>query len=253
MKLRKEIIFFAVFCLFFSACAKKKLDIGRENPEKEIQKCMKLSEKKLFQEAVECMEVFKSHFPKSQWGIEAEIHIGDNYFRQKEYLLAADSYQSFTKLHPAHQKTDYAYYKSGLSYLKETPKAIDRDQEYLDDAIANFEIVIRGFPDTPYLNLAQTYLTEAKAKLAKRSFYIGRFYYKTGEYLAAIPRFQEVADNYRDTGLADRALYFATLANIKLDRLEEAKATFSKMSLEHPNSKYIPVLEKKLIKAVKKS
>ena len=41
-------------------------------------------------------------------GIEAELYIGDNYFR-REYF-AADSYQSFIKLHPTHPKTDYAYY-----------------------------------------------------------------------------------------------------------------------------------------------
>ncbi len=59
--------------MFHVSCAKKPVEVGRENPELEIQKCMKYSEKKQFEEAVECLEIFKSHFPKSQWGIEAEI------------------------------------------------------------------------------------------------------------------------------------------------------------------------------------
>lgn len=238
--------------LVFFACSKKPVNIGRENPEREIKKCIKLSDKKHFKEAVECMEVFKSHFPKSQWGIEAELYIGDNYFRQKDYLLAADSYQAFIKLHPANPKVDYAYYKSGLSYLKQTPKAIDRDQEYLPNAIADLEIVKRNFPESPYYSLAKTYLTEARTKVAKRHFYIGRFYYRTGEYLAAIPRFQEIADNYKDSGLAEKSLYLITVSNLELKRLEEAKISFSQLSIEYPSSKYLKDLEGRLIDMAKK-
>lgn len=237
--------------LFFAACSKKPVQVGRDNPEKEITKCIKLSDKKRFKEAVECMEVFKSHFPKSQWGVEAELYIGDNYFRQKEYLLAADSYQSFIKLNPTHPKADYAYYKSGLSYLKQSPKAIDRDQEYLDNAIADFEIVQRSFPDSTYINVNQENLLTARKRVAEHHFYIGRFYYKTGEYLAAIPRFQEIVSKYKDSGLCEKSLYYTTIANLKLDKLDSAKEAFSTLSLEYSKSKYIKKLENKLISASK--
>jgi outer membrane protein assembly factor BamD len=252
MKQNASCILLLASCLFVSSCAKKPIEIGRENPELEIKKCIKYSEKKHFEEAIECLEIFKSRFPKSRWGIESELMIGDNYFRQKEYLLAADSYQSFIKLHPIHQKTDYAYFKSGLSYLRHSPKAIDRDQEYIDDAIANFKITISGFPNSEYLDLAKANLAEARTKVARRHFYIGRFYFKTGEYIASIPRFQEIADNYKDSGLAEKSLRNIALANIELKRLEDAKIAFSRLASEYPQSKYISKIEKKLIRAVKK-
>jgi outer membrane protein assembly factor BamD len=151
-----------------------------------------------------------------------------------------------------HPKVDYAYFKSGLSYLKLSPKAIDRDQDYLDDAIANFEIVLRNFPDTAYLSVTKANLKDARTRLARRSFYIGKFYYRTGEYIAAIPRFQEVVDKYSDTGLAEEALYFMTIANMKMNKLEAAKENFSRLSLDHPQSKYLPKLQEKLIKKAEK-
>ncbi|MBI2091653.1 MAG: outer membrane protein assembly factor BamD [Deltaproteobacteria bacterium] len=247
------VIFVSMAILLYGvSCAKKPIEIGRENPELEIKKCIKYSDKKHFDEAIECLEIFKSRFPKSQWGIEAELMIGDNYFRQKEYLLAADSYQSFIKLHPIHQKTAYAYFKTGLSYLRHSPKAIDRDQEYIDDAIANFQIVINSYPDGEYFELAKANLLEARTKVAKRHFYIGRFYFKTGEYIASIPRFQEIADNYKDSGLAEKSLSNIALANLELKRLENAKVAFSRLASEYPQSKYISKIEKKLISAVKK-
>ncbi len=234
------------------SCAKKPINIGRENPEIEIKKCLEYSNKKHFKDAVECLEIFKSHFPKSEWGIEAELYIGDNYFRQKEYLLAADSYQSFIKLHPVHPKVDYAYFKSGLSYLRQSPKAIDRDQEYLDSAIANFEIELRNFPGSAYTELTRENLKEARTRIARRNYYVGHFYWRTGEYLASIPRFKEIADNYKDTGLAEKALYYMTLANLKMHKTEDAKDAFSQLSLDFPKSKYISELEGKMMKAVSK-
>ena len=240
------------FLLLSASCAKKPVVIGRDNPAQEIEKCTKLSNKKHFKEAVECLEVFKSHFPKSEWGVEAELYIGDNYFRQKEYLLAADSYQSFIKLHPTHPKIDYAYFKSGLSYLKQTPKAIDRDQEYLDAAMVNFEIVKRNFSDSVYANVNNEDLMDARKRVAEKNFYVGHFYYRTGEYIAAIPRFQIVAKDHRDSGLADKSLYFITRANLKLSRLEDAKESFSTLSVEYPSSKYVKELENRLIRASEK-
>lgn len=239
------------FTMPMAACSKKPIQIGRENPEAEIQQCIKLSDKKKFKDAIDCLELFKTRFPKSQWGIESELMIGDNYFRQKEYLLAADSYQAFIKIHPMHPKVDYAYYKTGLSYLKYSPKAIARDQEYLEPSISNFEIVKTNFPDSTYSELNQNYLTEARKKIAERNFYVGRFYFKTGEYIAAIPRFLEIANNYKDSGMGAEALYYAGTANIRLKKLENAKENFSKLSLEYPNSKYTKYLERELLSAVK--
>ena len=238
--------------MFQVSCAKKEVEVGRENPEVEIQKCMKYSEKKQFEDAVECLEIFKSHFPKSQWGIEAEMMIGDNYFRKGEYILAAESYLSFLKLHPMHPKADYAYYKVGLSYLYQSPKALDRDQEYLDDAIQYFELVLRSYPNTPYLSITKTYLLDARTRMAKRNLYVGRFYYRTGEYIAAVPRFEVVYDNYKDTGLGEKALNYSTLSNIKLNRFEAAKANYSLLLMQYPGSKYIPKLQKRLIQAAEK-
>lgn len=247
-----NIVQLALIGIFFlPACAKKPIIIGRENPEKEIQQCITLSNKKKFKEAIECLEIFKSRFPKSQWGIEADLKIGDNYFRQKEYLLAADSYNSFIKLNPTHSKADYAYYKAGLSYLKQSPKAIDRDQEYIDDAIANFQIMEHNFPGSAYRSITTANLNEARSRVAKRHFYVANFYYRTGEYISAIPRFKEVADNFADSGLADKALYLMTLSNIELSKIEEAKVAYSRLLAEYPKSKYIKPAEQKMIRSVK--
>jgi outer membrane protein assembly factor BamD len=166
--------------------------------------------------------------------------IGDAYFDKKDYLLAAESYAAFIKLHPFSHRLDYAFYRRGVALFKESPKAIDRDQQYLSEAIENLAVVIRRYPNSAYREPALKYYREARLRLAKRNMYVGHFYFRTGEYKSCIPRLKEVATQYRDTGLAPEALYMLTVANLKLDDKDGARTTFSAMSTEYPEGSWTP-------------
>lgn len=228
------------------ACGKKNLNIGREDPEKEIQKCIRLSEKKRYEEAVECLEIFKSRFSETPLGQEAELRIADNYFQQKEYLLAADTYQAFIRLNPFHQLVPYAAYRTGLSYVREAPKAIDRDQQYLFQAIDHLEFTVRNFPNNPYAEKAQKELDTALEKVAARHLYVGRFYFRTKEYRAAIPRFEEIDRNFSNTPSHVKALYYWGISYIKLDQTEDAERIALQMRAFYPEHKLTKRLVKKL-------
>jgi len=237
--------------LLIVGCAKEEIVIGNKGPNVEIQKCMRLSQKKKYEDAVQCLEMFKARYPQSREGIEAELMIGDTYFDQKEYLLAAESYAAFIKLHPLHHKLDYAYYKRGVSLFKESPKAIDRDQQYLDEAIRNLEVVIRSFPNSTYRPLAIKYYREARLRVAKRQFYIGRFYYKTKEYKSCLSRLKIVSTQYEETGLAPHSLYLMTVANLKLKDLDGARESYSMLATKYPDDKWTKKAENKMESAVK--
>lgn len=254
MKLRSIAIFLCITALttLLTACGKEKLSIGDGKPDEEIKQCLRLTAKGKHEDAIQCLEMFKARYPESRYGQEAELLIGDAYFSRKDYLLAAESYGAFIRLYPTNPKVDYAHYRVGLCYFKESPKAIDRDQEYLDEAIVHLRAVIRRYPGSQYRNPALATLKEARTRVARRHFYIGRFYYRTGEYIAAIPRFMEVAEKYQDSGLADKALFMAVEASLKLDRFDSARNIFSALSISYPNSKYTKRAEKKMLHNAKK-
>jgi outer membrane protein assembly factor BamD len=231
-------ILFVLFILGnLAACQKKQFALtGKENSEEAFSKCLELSTKKKFQEAIDCLEIFKSRFPTSRSSLEAEIRIADAYFAKKEYLLAAETYQLFTKLHPTSDKLDYVYYRIGLCYLNKTPKAVDRDQGNLPSATDSFAIVFQQFPDSQYAKIARFKYDEARRLEARRHFYVGRFYYRWGEYKAAIPRFQEVYEKYPHLGLDEDALFYTALAYHKLGKNEAARQVAEIMKTEFPNS-----------------
>jgi len=246
----KIIIIIGLFALL-AGCGKESPAIGGGEPEKEFQSCLKLSQKGDFEESVQCLEMFKARYPQTGLGQEAELRIGDAYFEKKDYLLAAESYIAFIRLHPRHSKVPYAHYKAGLSYYKESPKAIDRDQSYLDDAMEHLRIVVRRYPRSDSATPAKLILHDARKRIAERNFYIGNFYYRTGEYLACVPRFWTVVRKYPDSGLAPKALYKLVEANIQLGQLENAKQAFGTLSTSFPDSKYTKRAEKKLLRAAK--
>lgn len=226
--------------------------MGYNDPDVEFKQCIDYSKKKKYEEANECLEIFRSRFPDSKWAKEAQLLIGDIFFKQKEYLSAAAAYNSFIKLQAGHPQIDYAYYRLGLSYLKQSPKAIDRDQLYLDDAERYLYFLLQSFPLSTYHDLAKKAFEEVRLKKAKRVYYIANFYFRTGEYKAAIPRFEEIISNYPQSKLIEKSLYRLVIAQSELLQMEEAKEVYSRLVTLYPDSRYSRRAEKVMLETAKK-
>ncbi|MDZ4225170.1 MAG: outer membrane protein assembly factor BamD [bacterium] len=235
-----------------AGCARETFDIGQEDHEAALKKCTSLAQRKHYEKAVECLEIFKSRFPQTQQGQEAELKIADTYYNQGEYLLAADTYLSFIKLFPAHAQVDYALYRTGLSYLKEAPKAIDRDQTYLVKAAEQFQTALRAAPNSPYREAIIRDLEVANDRLAKRIFYIGHFYYRTEEYISASLRFEELVNVYPKSPLVPRALFLIAKTNLDLGRKEEARRAVEMLLREHPDTRWTNKAQGMYLKFAKK-
>jgi outer membrane protein assembly factor BamD len=192
-----------------------------------------------YSDANRCYESVRARFGGSGITEEAELRMADISFEKKDYLMAGESYRAFAKLHPSHAKLPYVYYKAGLAYLKESPKALDRDQQYLEEAIGYLEIGARYFPGSAYEELTRQALAEARRRIGGRHLYVGKFYYKRKEYRSSLPRFAEVADDFRDLGIDEEALYLMAKAYIKLEEKSKAFEVAAVLKSRHPNSKYL--------------
>lgn len=231
--------------LLLSACAKKPLLSGAKNGDEAFQECHALSEKGNYEKSNECFELLKSRFGGSRAALEADLEIGDNYFRKKDYLLAAETYLSFIKLHPNSDKIGYADYRIGLSYLRESPKPIDRDQQHLEDSIHYLELALDN-TEGDLKDLSREKWREARTRIAKRHYYIGRFYRRTGEYLSAIPRFQEIVTSYAGLGLDEKALYYLGDSYLQLANKEKGLEILSVFEKHFPQSPYRQKLARQL-------
>lgn len=240
----KAFVLLAIFGFCFTtACRKSGLSLDRSAKQKDMSACLTLLKKKKHEKAIKCFEAYKSrHFGQSGAAM-ADLAVADTYFLKKDYLVAAEAYQIFIEANPYHAKIPYAYYKAGVSYLKEAPKSIDRDQSYVDNAVQFLGTVLKYYANTPYAKLAREYYDQARLKQAKKHYYVGRFYYKTKEFLAAIPRFQLIVTEFPKLGLDEQSFYYLIKALTKTRQKDLATKYFQVFKDHYPDSKYVKRVE----------
>ena len=142
----------------------------------------------LFQEVID-------NYPYSQYATQAELAIADAHYEQGSYDEAASFYQDFVELHPNHERTDYAIFRNGMCSFHRLREP-DQDQAPTEEAIAQFQALLRRHPDSKYAAEGEQRLHEAEDRLALAIVAIGDFYFKRGRYGAAISRYREALSSY---------------------------------------------------------
>lgn len=142
----------------------------------------------LFQEVID-------NYPYSEYATLAELAIADAHYQQENYEEAASFYQDFVELHPNHDSTDYAIFRNGMCSFRRLREP-DQDQSPTEEAIAQFQALLRRHPDSKYAPDAEQRLHEAEDRLALAIVAIGDFYFDRGRYGAAIARYREALSSY---------------------------------------------------------
>ena len=234
-----SIVLIIFIAIAFSACggSRKGFSLNRDNTQKDLASCLELMKKKKHEKAIQCLEAYKSHSYGSPEAAEAELLAADAYFRTKDYLVAAEAYNLFLQSYPTHPKAPYAYFQSGLSYFKESRASIDRDRGDLEKAFGQMQIVLTHYPSSPYVQDARKIYDEINYQIAKKHFYIGRFYYRYKEYLAAIPRFQTIVNDYPKLGLENESYLYLIKALKKTKQPDLAMRYFEIFKEFYPDHK----------------
>ncbi len=219
------------------SCAKQRVTHSKgDGASGDIAACDQLTAKHKYEKAIECLQIYKSRYAGTPQAAQAELTIGDNLFQQKEFLMSAEAYEDFLRNHPLDARADYAFYRMGAAYFAAAPKAIDRDQEHLDEAVKAFETQLQLFPQSKYHEATQSALRSARIRLGKRHYYIGNFYYRTGEYLAAIPRLSTAISEYPEIPELPRAAYQLARAYLKMNDADDARRVYSAMESQLPKN-----------------
>ena len=180
---------------------------------------------------------------------DAQIFVGDtiemNYdpnvilkraesFHEKEgYAEAIVEYQHFLDLHRNHILAPYAQYRLALSHFKMI-QTIDRDMTPVKKAQEEFEKLINGFPASQYEAEARVKIKECERYLAQHHMFIGTFYYRKEQYLAAARRFEKIINGYPSIEEAVEAKLQLAKSYQKLGALEWARDWATDLVQQHP-------------------
>ena len=173
-----------------------------------------------YSRAIESFEKLKDWYPFSRYAKLAELKIGDAHYKLEQYEEAVFAYEEFEKLHPRNEAIPYVIYQIGRCYFDQI-ESIDRDQSSARKALEAFKRLKKQYPNDQYARSAETHITACYQSLAGNEYIIGRFYYKSKHYKAALHRFKAVISNYPDVGYHREALdYLAKCEAILAEQKE---------------------------------
>lgn len=244
------IYFFLLSLLSFSSCATnsalKKETI--KSPVGLISDGINLAESNNYERAIEVFKAILRDYPLSEQVLDAQILIADTYYEMKEYEDAASYYTEFVTLHPTHIKSPYAQFRKGMCYFKEV-LTIDRDQSTTKKAILAFDDLSSNYPSSISVNKARTMADFLRHRLAVREFYVGNFYFKSGNYKGALARFEHILNKYPNSNIIDKSLFYAGESYFALGENNLAKEAFARLINDFPESPFADQAKLRLAEA----
>lgn len=195
-------------------------------------------QKSRYEQAVESWKKVRETFPEPELASKAEIGIANAYFLNHDFIEAGAEYENFRKLHPTHELAQFALYRQGLASFN-LITGIDTDQTPTKNALALFESFVRQYPKSQYVAKVQEKIADCRGKLAQYEIYVGRFYYRTDNYQAAIGRFEGALTNFPDYTGNDETLFYLAKAYIANRQSDKAQTVLSRLIREYPTGKYL--------------
>lgn len=181
-------------------------------------------------------EVERQH-PYSPWARRAQLMSAFSYYVAQDYNKAIQSAQRFLSIHPGNRDAPYAYYLIALSYYEQISD-VQRDQKITEQARTALTEVNRRFPASEYAADARLKLDLVNDHLAGKEMEIGRFYARSGQWLSAQLRFQNVVDDFETTSHTPEALYRLTESSLALGLKEEAVKYAAVLGANYPGTEW---------------
>jgi len=176
-------------------------------------------------------------YPFSPYAEDAELKIGLSEYQQKHYAEAISSLSDFEKMHPTSKEIELASYYLAMAHYDQIGRP-DQDQSNTEQALQQFEIIERRYPETGFAALAHQQISVCREMLARHQLLIGDFYYKRANFRAAESRLAELMQKWPDTPVGDEALYQLGTTLEKEGKKYSAAQAFTAVVLHYPGTMY---------------
>jgi outer membrane protein assembly factor BamD len=207
------------------------------------------------------LQTLLNTYPDSQYQMKAKLAIADSWYKEggtAALTQAEQEYKDFITFFPNAPEAAEAQMRVGDIYFRQMDKP-DRDYAKATHAEEEYRLMLQQFPESTLVPQAKQRLREVQEVMATRESAIAQFYAShSNNWPAAIARYQTVVDTYPQyshmddvlIGLGDayetEAKYVRTIklpeaAKAKLEKTydDQAIAAYSKVVLEHSASPHV--------------
>jgi outer membrane protein assembly factor BamD len=206
------------------------------------------------------LQTLLNTYPDSQYQMKAKLAIADSWYKEggtAALTQAEQEYKDFITFFPNAPEAAEAQMRVGDIYFRQMDKP-DRDYAKATHAEEEYRLMLQQFPESTLVPQAKQRLREVQEVMATREASIAAFYGTHNNYPATIARYQTVVDTYPQfshmddvlVGLGDayeaearfvRTMKLPEAGKARLEKIydDEAIAAYSKVVLEHSASPHV--------------
>lgn len=178
-------------------------------------------------------------FPYSQLATMSELRVADCYFEERSYELARATYERFVQFHPTNENVPWAAYRVAQTWVKQLPGEFflmppghDRDLTQARNAYTALRSFQRVYPDTEFADAVAEDLLRVTQLLTDHEVYVGRWYLRHDNALAAARRARYVLDNYPDAAVVPDALFLFAQSMLEMGDVDQAATALQRLASE---------------------
>jgi len=168
----------------------------------------------------------------------AYYYLAQSQARNREYLLAAGTYNRLIDAFPQDTLVDDAFYLSGLAYEHEWSRP-QLDATYGKSAQTAFESLLSSFPDSRYAPLAKKELDKLDEWFAEKDYDTGYLYLKRKAFDSAIIYFKDVIRLHPNAPKTREAYLRLHEAYRAIRYTEDARELCDAMRKAYPNDREV--------------
>ena len=190
-----------------------------------------------FAEAAKLFDEVERQHPYSIWARRAQLMSSFSHYMANDYAAAISSSTRFLSIHPGNKDAPYAYYLMSMSYYQQI-QDVSRDERMTQQALNSFGELVRRYPESRYASDARLKIDLLNDHLAGKEMEVGRFYERSGNWLAANMRFRNVVEKYQTTSHTPEALQRLVETYLALGVPAEAHKSAAVLGRNYPDSKW---------------
>lgn len=209
----------------------------QETAESLYQQAQKARDDKEYKMASTIFDDIERKFPYSPFAVKAQLMSAVAAYDGLKYDESVIALDRFIRLHPGHERVDYAYYLKALCFYEQIAD-VTRDQDMTQGALDALQALIKRFPGSEYSRDAVLKRDLTLDHLAGKEMEIGRYYLTRNHVNAAISRFTKVVREYQTTTHVPEALYRLVEAYLILGIKSEAAKVAAVLGHNYPGSKW---------------
>ena len=233
MRKIKSLVVFAM-AVFIVGCSSANKSVEDSSVEELYNKGANALQEGGYSEAIRYLNAATERFPGSTYQEQAMLDLIYANYKSQDYTAVLVTVDKFLNQFPQSPNRDYAVYMAGLTNSATADNPIQdffgidrapRETSSLKTAFANFQSLVRAFPNSPYSQDALARMAYIKDSLARHELDIAKFYAKRNADVAVANRVVGMLQQYPDAQATYEGLFLMRDAYQKMGLETLAKQT----------------------------